>query len=121
MRATIKAARPACHICGKPIDYTLASPHPDSFVIDHVIPLAKGGEDALSNVRAAHRHPRLQQHQARPSRGPDRPHVRFPRLTQPRPAGRHTRSVRHASEVTSRQARPQGGHPHHRVLLDLRG
>lgn len=55
MRATIKAARPACHICGKPINYTLTSPHPESFVIDHVIPLAKGGEDALSNVRAAHR------------------------------------------------------------------
>lgn len=44
-----------CHICGLPIDYQL--PHLDrkAFVADHVIPLHKGGTDALSNMRAAHR------------------------------------------------------------------
>ena len=55
MRNAIAKAKPACHICGEPIDYTLPHLDPRAFVIDHVVPLAKGGEDALSNVRAAHR------------------------------------------------------------------
>jgi 5-methylcytosine-specific restriction endonuclease McrA len=55
MRATIARSKPACHICGQAIDYSLPYSDPKCFVIDHVIPLAKGGEDALSNVRAAHR------------------------------------------------------------------
>ena len=55
MRATIARTRAACHICGQPIDYTLPHLDPGAFVIDHVVPLAKGGEDALSNIRAAHR------------------------------------------------------------------
>lgn len=56
LRARIAATKAACHICGEPIDYTLRNPHPRAFVIDHVIPIARGGEDALSNVKAAHRH-----------------------------------------------------------------
>ena len=56
-RARIKQDQPACHICGKPIDYTLPHLDPMSFVVDHVIPLAKGGPDALSNKKAAHRRP----------------------------------------------------------------
>lgn len=55
MRARIKRDQPACHICGKAIDYTLPHLDPWSFVIDHVVPLAKGGQDMLSNVKAAHR------------------------------------------------------------------
>lgn len=55
LRARVAASKPACHICGRPIAYDLPHLDPMSFVIDHVIPLAKGGEDALSNVRAAHR------------------------------------------------------------------
>ena len=55
MRQQIARSKPACHICGQPIDYTLPHLDPKSFVIDHVVPLAKGGEDALSNVKAAHR------------------------------------------------------------------
>lgn len=55
MRAIIARSKPACHICGKPIDYEANHLDPNSFVIDHVIPLAKGGEDALTNVKAAHR------------------------------------------------------------------
>lgn len=54
-RARIAATKAACHICGLPIDYTLHSPAPKSFVIDHVIPLHKGGADTIDNVRAAHR------------------------------------------------------------------
>jgi 5-methylcytosine-specific restriction endonuclease McrA len=54
-RAVIARAKPACHICGQPIDYTLPHLDPRAFVIDHVVPLAKGGEDVLANVKAAHR------------------------------------------------------------------
>jgi len=54
-RARIRKTGANCHICGEPIDYTL--PHTDdrSFVVDHVIPLAKGGTDTPDNVKAAHR------------------------------------------------------------------
>ncbi len=55
MRATIARAQPACHICGQPIDYDLPHLDPGAYVIDHVIPLTKGGTDTLDNVRAAHR------------------------------------------------------------------
>ena len=55
LRRHIARDKPACHICGEPIDYTLPHLDPRAFVIDHVIPLDKGGEDALSNVKAAHR------------------------------------------------------------------
>ena len=54
-RARIRRDAPACHICGKPIDYTLPHLDPWSFVIDHVKPLAKGGDDTLANIKAAHR------------------------------------------------------------------
>jgi 5-methylcytosine-specific restriction endonuclease McrA len=54
-RARIARDKPACHICGKAIDYTLPHLDPMSFVVDHVIPLAKGGMDTLDNKLAAHR------------------------------------------------------------------
>ena len=54
-RSVIKRGRPGCHICGKPIDYDLPWLDPDSFVVDHVVPLDKGGPDTLDNKRAAHR------------------------------------------------------------------
>lgn len=53
-RAIIARTKAACHICGNPIDYTLTYPHPESFVIDHVVPIAKGGSDELHNKKAAH-------------------------------------------------------------------
>jgi 5-methylcytosine-specific restriction endonuclease McrA len=54
-RAVIRRTRAACHICGKAIDYSLPHTEPKSFVVDHVIPLAKGGADTLDNKAAAHR------------------------------------------------------------------
>ena len=54
-RATIKRARPACHVCGLPIDYTLPYLDPGEFVVDHLVPLKRGGLDALANKAAAHR------------------------------------------------------------------
>ena len=54
-RRILAKAKSSCHICGQAIDYTLPHTNPESFVADHVIPIAKGGEDALSNIRAAHR------------------------------------------------------------------
>lgn len=47
--------KPGCHICGHPIDYTLPHLDPMSYVVDHVIPLNKGGTDTLNNKAAAHR------------------------------------------------------------------
>lgn len=46
---------PDCGICGQPIDYELPYLDPFEFVVDHIIPLAAGGPDELSNKQAAHR------------------------------------------------------------------
>lgn len=54
-RARIKATGAACHICGEAIDYTLPWLDPRSFVVDHVIPLHKGGADTIVNKAATHR------------------------------------------------------------------
>ena len=54
-RATIARSRPPCHICGEPIDYSLPHWEQESFVVDHLIPLAAGGTDTLDNKAAAHR------------------------------------------------------------------
>ena len=54
-RAIIRRGEPACHICGEPIDYDAPHTEPRSFVVDHVVPLARGGEDKLNNKAAAHR------------------------------------------------------------------
>lgn len=54
LRRRIASTKAACHICGNPIDYTLKWPDPMSFVVDHVVPIAKGGAHDLSNAKAAH-------------------------------------------------------------------
>jgi 5-methylcytosine-specific restriction endonuclease McrA len=54
-RAAIKRTKPPCGICQQPIDYTLKSPDPMSFEVDHVIALANGGADTLDNKQASHR------------------------------------------------------------------
>ena len=54
-RAVIRRTKPPCGICEGEIDYSLRSPDPESFEVDHIIPLARGGADTLDNKQAAHR------------------------------------------------------------------
>ncbi len=54
-RAAIARTGACCHVCGGLIDYSLPRTDPNSFVVDHVIPLIRGGADTLDNKRAAHR------------------------------------------------------------------
>lgn len=53
-RVRIAKTRSACHICGQPIDYTLKWPDSMSFVVDHVVPISRGGSDEIGNKRASH-------------------------------------------------------------------
>lgn len=43
-----------CRLCGDPLDLSADVPHPLAPVIDHIVPLALGGEHAQYNVQAAH-------------------------------------------------------------------
>ena len=44
-----------CGICGKPVDKRLKPPHPLAPVIDHVIPVSKGGHPSdIANLQLAH-------------------------------------------------------------------
>ena len=54
-RKAIAHGRPPCHICHGEIDYTLPHLDPGEFVVDHIVPLARGGPDTLENKAAAHR------------------------------------------------------------------
>ena len=46
-----------CHLCTGSVSPHLWGHHsnPDAPVIDHVIPVARGGDDTFENVRLAHR------------------------------------------------------------------
>ena len=54
-RKTIARDEPPCGICGQPINYQLPHLDPGSYVVDHIIPVNRGGDDALANKQAAHR------------------------------------------------------------------
>lgn len=54
-RRYIARTKPPCSLCGQDIDYTLPHLDPMSFVVDHILPVARGGGDELDNKAAAHR------------------------------------------------------------------
>jgi 5-methylcytosine-specific restriction endonuclease McrA len=54
-RAVIRRHKPPCGICKGEIDYTLPHLDPMSYVVDHIVPLNRGGLDTLDNKQAAHR------------------------------------------------------------------
>ncbi len=54
-RRAIARTKPPCGICEGDIDYSLPHTDPMSFVVDHIVPWAKGGPDTLDNKQAAHR------------------------------------------------------------------
>lgn len=43
-----------CQLCGGKVDRGVSVPHPESPVIDHILPLARGGRDEVRNVHCAH-------------------------------------------------------------------
>lgn len=54
-RKVIARGKPPCGICTEPIDYTIPSPDPMSFEVDHIIAIDNGGTDTIDNKQAAHR------------------------------------------------------------------
>lgn len=54
-RKRILATQDTCSICGCPVDKSLKYPHPLSPVIDHIIPVSKGGHPSdIKNLALAH-------------------------------------------------------------------
>ena len=43
-----------CQLCGKRLVRDEVAPHPSSPTLDHIVPLAAGGEHSYQNVQAAH-------------------------------------------------------------------
>lgn len=54
-RKRILMTENTCGICGQPVDKNLKPPHPLSPVIDHIIPINKGGHpSAMENLQLSH-------------------------------------------------------------------
>lgn len=43
-----------CQLCKRLVSKTASVPHPRAATIDHIVPLAEGGEHAMANVHTAH-------------------------------------------------------------------
>jgi 5-methylcytosine-specific restriction endonuclease McrA len=54
-RRIIRRGHPNCHWCHQPIDYQAPHLDPNSFQVDHVHPINKGGPDTLDNCVPSHR------------------------------------------------------------------
>ena len=56
LRASVAAEGLPCHLCGKPIDYSLPAGHPMCFELDEIVPVSRGGDPYdRDNVAPAHR------------------------------------------------------------------
>ena len=56
LRRRVAAVRASCWMCGLSIDYELPARHPDSYELDELTPVSKGGDPFdPANVAAAHR------------------------------------------------------------------
>lgn len=54
-KARILKTQEVCGICGKPVDKSLRFPHPLSPVVDHIIPINRGGHPSdIDNLQLAH-------------------------------------------------------------------
>lgn len=53
-RILMKRGEP-CGICGGDIDQTLPQYHPMAWELDHIVPVARGGEHTLDNLQPSHR------------------------------------------------------------------
>lgn len=45
-----------CHICGDPVRLDVSHQAPEYATIDHLVPIAKGGEHTMANTAVSHRH-----------------------------------------------------------------
>lgn len=51
----IYASQSNCALCGRPVNFDLKFPDPWSATLDHILPIAKGGDPAsLNNLQLAH-------------------------------------------------------------------
>lgn len=77
-RRIIARDQPPCHLCGGEIRYDIQDHlHPQSFTIDHIVPISLGGSDTLDNVAAACRRCNIAR-QAKPLTQPQAADPRLP-------------------------------------------
>ena len=56
LRRRVAAKGLPCHLCGKPIDYSLPAGHPMAYELDEIVPVSKGGDPLdPDNTGPAHR------------------------------------------------------------------
>lgn len=54
-RKIVMQTQSICYLCGQPVDFTIKPPDFFSPAVDHIIPLARGGSNELTNLMLTHR------------------------------------------------------------------